>query len=225
MPDAKDIDPSVWPVFLERLTRFVDARVPSGGRDDVVGEILLKLIQHRQKLAATRNPFAWITRVAANAVADHHRRRASEQRAMVAYASDASLSDDLGEKQSDITSASDDLAGCVLPFIERLPRPYQDALTLVDIEGLPQVVNGMIAVSVFVFIRGWEEFVFVLVLSTQQTKWTMSLYTFFVVEDNTLGVDYGLVSAVAVFYILPSFVLYTLAQKYLMQMTVSGVKG
>jgi inositol-phosphate transport system permease protein len=90
---------------------------------------------------------------------------------------------------------------------------------------LPQVVNGMIAVSVFVFIRGWEEFVFVLVLSTQQTKWTMSLYTFFVVEDNTLGVDYGLVSAVAVFYILPSFVLYTLAQKYLMQMTVSGVKG
>jgi inositol-phosphate transport system permease protein len=90
---------------------------------------------------------------------------------------------------------------------------------------LPQVVNGMIAVSVFVFIRGWEEFIFVLVLSTQQAKWTMSLYTFFVVEENTLGVDYGLVSAVAVFYILPSFVLYTLAQKYLMQMTVSGVKG
>ncbi|MEZ5930868.1 MAG: carbohydrate ABC transporter permease [Alphaproteobacteria bacterium] len=90
---------------------------------------------------------------------------------------------------------------------------------------LPQVVNGMIAVSVFVFIRGWEEFVFVLVLSTQQAKWTMSLYTFFVVEENSLGVDYGLVSAVAVFYILPSFVLYTLAQKYLLQMTVSGVKG
>jgi inositol-phosphate transport system permease protein len=90
---------------------------------------------------------------------------------------------------------------------------------------LPQVVNGMIAVSVFVFIRGWEEFIFVLVLSTQQAKWTMSLYTYFVIEENTLGVDYGLVSAVAVFYILPSFLLYTLAQKYVMQMTVSGVKG
>jgi inositol-phosphate transport system permease protein len=90
---------------------------------------------------------------------------------------------------------------------------------------LPQVLNGMIAVSVFVFIRGWEEFVFVLVLSTKQAKWTMSLYTFYILEDNTLGVDYGLLSAVALFYIIPSFLLYTLAQKYLMQMTVSGVKG
>ena len=90
---------------------------------------------------------------------------------------------------------------------------------------LPQTVSGMIAVSVFVFIRGWEEFVFVLVLSTKQAKWTMSLYTFFVTEETNLGIDYGLVSAVAVFYILPSFLLYAFAQKYLMQMTLSGVKG
>ena len=90
---------------------------------------------------------------------------------------------------------------------------------------LPQTVSGMIAVSVFVFIRGWEEFVFVLVLSTKQAKWTMSLYTFYVIEENNLGIDYGLVSAVALFYILPSFFLYAFAQKYLMQMTLGGVKG
>lgn len=90
---------------------------------------------------------------------------------------------------------------------------------------LPQTFNGMIAVSVFVFIRGWEEFVFILVLSTKQAKWTMSLYTFFVFEENSLGIDFGLVSAVALFYILPSFVLYAFAQKYLMQMNLSGVKG
>ena len=90
---------------------------------------------------------------------------------------------------------------------------------------LPQVVNGMIAVGVFSFIRGWEEFVFVLVLSTKQASWTMSLYTFFVTEENSLGIDYGLVSAVALFYILPSFLLYAVAQKYLMQMSVGGVKG
>ena len=90
---------------------------------------------------------------------------------------------------------------------------------------LPQTISGMIAVSVFVFIRGWEEFVFVLVLSTKQAKWTMSLYTFYVIEENNLGIDYGLVSAVALFYILPSFILYAIAQKYLMQMTIGGVKG
>ena len=90
---------------------------------------------------------------------------------------------------------------------------------------LPQVKNGMIAVSVFVFIRGWEEFIFVLVLATKQAKWTMSLYMFFVTEETNLGIDFGLVSAVAFFYILPSFVLYTVAQKYLLQMNVGGVKG
>ena len=90
---------------------------------------------------------------------------------------------------------------------------------------LPQTISGMIAVSVFVFIRGWEEFVFVLVLSTKQAKWTMSLYTFYVIEENNLGIDYGLVSAVALFYIIPSFLLYAFAQKYLMQMTLGGVKG
>lgn len=91
---------------------------------------------------------------------------------------------------------------------------------------LPQVTNGMIAVSVFVFIRGWEEFVFVLVLSTSKpAKWTMSLYTFFVSEETNLGIDFGLVSAVGVFYIIPSFFLYVIAQKYLLQMNVGGVKG
>ena len=90
---------------------------------------------------------------------------------------------------------------------------------------LPQVSNGMIAVAVFVFIRGWEEFIFVLTLLSSNVRWTMSLYTFFVTEETNLGVDYGVVSAVAVFYIIPSFILYTLAQKYLLQMTFGGLKG
>ncbi len=90
---------------------------------------------------------------------------------------------------------------------------------------LPQVTNGMIAVSVFVFIRGWEEFIFVLTLLATNAKWTMSLYTYFVTEETNLGIDYGVVSAVAVFYIMPSFLLYTIAQKYLLQMSVGGIKG
>ena len=90
---------------------------------------------------------------------------------------------------------------------------------------LPQVSNGIIAVAVFVFIRGWEEFIFVLTLLSSNVRWTMSLYTFFVTEETNLGVDYGIVSAVGLFYIIPSFLLYTIAQKYLLQMTVGGLKG
>ena len=89
---------------------------------------------------------------------------------------------------------------------------------------LPQVTNGLIAISVFSFIRGWEEYIFVFTFLIDNVNWTMSLYMFFV-RDDILGIDFGLVSAVGVFYLAPSLVLYLVAQKYLAQMTIGGVKG
>ena len=52
----------------------------------------------------------------------------------------------------------------------------------------------------------------------------MSTYLYYVAED-VMGVDYGLVAAVSVFYIIPSLLLYLFCQKYLTQMTLGGVKG
>lgn len=139
LQDGTDIiDPPAWQAFLERLRRYVAERVPSASRDDVVGEIVLRLVQHREKLEASRNPFAWMTRVAANAVTDYHRRRASEQKAMAAYASDPSLSDRNMSANVDEDLPSADLAACVAPFIEQLPPRYRDALKLVEIEQLSQ---------------------------------------------------------------------------------------
>ena len=89
---------------------------------------------------------------------------------------------------------------------------------------LPQVTNGILAISVFTFIRGWEEYIFVFTFLIRNTNWTMSLYMFYV-RDDVMGVDYGVVSAVGVFYLVPSLLLYMAAQRYLLQMSISGVKG
>jgi len=89
---------------------------------------------------------------------------------------------------------------------------------------LPQVKVGMLAVGIFAFLRGWEEYVFVRTLLFDKQNWVMSLYLFYVAED-VMGVDYGVVTAVGVLYVLPSLVLYTLTQKYLTQMTIGGIKG
>ena len=89
---------------------------------------------------------------------------------------------------------------------------------------LPQVRNGILAISVFTFIRGWEEYIFVFTFLIRNTNWTMSLYMYFV-RDDVMGVDFGVVSAVGVFYLVPSLILYAAAQRYLMQMSVGGVKG
>lgn len=89
---------------------------------------------------------------------------------------------------------------------------------------LPQVKVGILAVAVFAFLRGWEEYVFTRTLLLEKTNWTMSLYLFWMRED-VMGTDYAMVSAMGVFYVLPSVVLYTLTQKYLTQMTIGGIKG
>jgi inositol-phosphate transport system permease protein len=89
---------------------------------------------------------------------------------------------------------------------------------------LPQVTTGMIAIGIFSFLRGWEEYVFVRTLLFDKANWTMSLYLFWMRED-VMGTDYAMVSAMGVFYVLPSVLLYTFTQKYLTQMTIGGIKG
>lgn len=89
---------------------------------------------------------------------------------------------------------------------------------------LPQVRAGLIAVATFTFLRGWEEYVFVQTLLIDKSRMTMSLYLFFVSHDN-MGVDYGMVAAVGVVYLLPVLILYIFTQKYITQMSFGGIKG
>ena len=130
-----DIDSPSWAEFLSRLRKYVGRRVDPGSRDDVVGDILLRLVQHQNKLVAVRDPMAWVTRVAANAVIDHFRRRASEQRAVTAYGIEAA---EIDVGISADSSPTDQIAACVAPLIESLPGPYREALELVEIGGLSQ---------------------------------------------------------------------------------------
>jgi inositol-phosphate transport system permease protein len=89
---------------------------------------------------------------------------------------------------------------------------------------LPQVRFGMLAVGIFAFLRGWEDYVFVRTLLIGKDNWVMSLYLFYVSQD-IMGVDYGIVTAVGLMYLLPALVLYIATQKYLTQMTFGGIKG
>lgn len=89
---------------------------------------------------------------------------------------------------------------------------------------LPQVRSGLIAVATFTFLKGWEEYVFVQTLLIDKSQMTMSLYLFFVAQDN-MGADYGMIAAVGVVYLLPVLILYTFTQKYITQMSFGGIKG
>lgn len=118
-----------------RLRAYLRRRVEPAAVGDLLGEVLLRMVQHRDDLAAAKNPWGWLYRVAANTVTDHYRRRAAERRALGRVEADPSVPapDTAGD-----AAAADELAGCLVPMIRTLPPRYADALLLTDIDGLTQ---------------------------------------------------------------------------------------
>jgi len=125
-----------WASFKSRLRTYVGSRVEPDSIDDVVGEILLKLVRHRDGVEAASNPLAYVLRVASNAIADFYRRGSAERRALADYESDTNVINDSIESPG--SGANVEFARCVAPFIENLPGKYRDALLLTEIDGLTQ---------------------------------------------------------------------------------------
>ena len=122
-----------WPAFESRLRAYVHARVDAAWADDVVSDIVLRLVQHRVELEGAQNPLAWMFRVATNGITDHYRRRSTELRMLNTVAAEQVV---LPASSKDSSSA--ELAQCLVPLIRKLPPRYSEALLLTDIEGLTQ---------------------------------------------------------------------------------------
>ena len=127
-----------WSDFQTRLRRYVGGRVDPSWVDDVTGDILLRLLRRQDSLAEARDPLAWTYRVAANVIADHHRRRSVELRALEHLGAEAAAPDPApGEK--DHEALRRELEACLLPFALELPPKYAEALLLTSFRGVSQV--------------------------------------------------------------------------------------
>jgi RNA polymerase sigma-70 factor (ECF subfamily) len=125
-----------WESFEARLRTYVGSRVESRWVDDVVGDILLKLVRHRDAVEAARNPLAFVLRVASNAIADHYRRKSVERQVLTDLERESK--DGAAAVAPPDDQAAAEMARCVAPFIENLPGKYREALQLTEIEGLAQ---------------------------------------------------------------------------------------
>ena len=127
-----------WSEFQSRLRRFVGGRVDPTWADDVTGDIVLRVLQRQDSLREARDPLAWTYRVAANVIADHHRRRSVEVRALERLAVEAEGSD-AAPKAKDREAVRRRLKECLLPFARELPPKYAEALLLTSFQGMSQV--------------------------------------------------------------------------------------
>jgi len=89
---------------------------------------------------------------------------------------------------------------------------------------LPLIRPGIAAISIFSFLAGWGEFIFLYTFIFSETHQTLSLYVKSIIGEFRFT-DYGVLSAVALWYIIPTIIFFIFTQKGLMRVTVGGIKG
>jgi len=137
-----------WNELAARLRPYIARRLASPGDvDDVLQDVLLRMHRGLSDLADEQRFGPWVYRIAHNAVVDHHRKR---ERHAVAPSDDAP-----GDAIHPVAAAREEidlgheLAQHLAFFIARLPSPYREAITLVELEGMSQVAAArMLGISV-----------------------------------------------------------------------------
>lgn len=89
---------------------------------------------------------------------------------------------------------------------------------------LPNIKPGIAALSIFSFLSGWSEFLLPYIFLTSFNNWTLSVLIKRLIGDFRF-VDYGLLTAVGLFYIIPVLFFFIFTQEYLLNIYTGGVKG
>ena len=120
----------VWSNFSQRLRSLIGAKVADpADADDILQEVFLKVHLRLDTLQDESRLAPWLYQITRHAITDYYRGR----RPMV------ELHEDLAETPAaDEDEAARQLAVGLREMIGALPQPYQEALTLTEIEGLSQ---------------------------------------------------------------------------------------
>ncbi len=89
---------------------------------------------------------------------------------------------------------------------------------------LPVVRPGIAAIAIFSFLAGWSEFLYLFTFIFDQKNYTLSLFVKQAIGDFKF-VDYGLLTASALFYMIPPLLFFIFTQKALLRVSFGGIKG
>jgi len=89
---------------------------------------------------------------------------------------------------------------------------------------MPLVKPGLLALGLIAFVSGWNEFLLPFVFMPSGTQATLSQAIRGMLGEGRF-VDYGILTAVGLYYVLPVMVLFLFAQEQLLKIYGGGVKG
>lgn len=120
---------AAWSELERRLRPFVARRVPPVDVDDVMQDVFVRMQRGLPALRDDARLTPWLFQIARSAVADHGRTRSRHPLPIDAP------DDPPAPPTDDDDAAARDLATCLVGFVARLPSPYREAVTLVELEG------------------------------------------------------------------------------------------
>jgi inositol-phosphate transport system permease protein len=86
----------------------------------------------------------------------------------------------------------------------------------------PLVIPGLLAISIFAFLAGWEDFIFAYILLPGETK-VMSVLLQGLMATEVM--DYGLLAAISLFYMMPAMIFFLIAQRALTKVAIASVRA
>lgn len=89
---------------------------------------------------------------------------------------------------------------------------------------MPIVRPGVVAIAIFAFLTGWSEFMIPYIFAPNSSHQTLSVFLNMLMSEADQA-NYGLVTAVGLFYVFPVLLFYVFTQKYLLNIFSGGVKG
>src|SRR6266511_3822123 len=89
---------------------------------------------------------------------------------------------------------------------------------------MPLVQPGLLALGLIAFVQGWNEFLLPFVFMPSGSQATLSQVVRGVLGEGRF-VDYGILTALGLYYVAPVLVLFLFAQEQLMKIYAWGVKG
>jgi RNA polymerase sigma-70 factor (ECF subfamily) len=119
-----------------QLRPFVARRVPPTDVDDVMQDVFVRVQRGLAALRDDERMTAWLFQIARSAIAEHGRARARHPLPHSATPAETPTDANATADDDRDREAATHLAGCIATFVARLPSPYREAVTLVELEGL-----------------------------------------------------------------------------------------
>ena len=125
---------TTWDELRSKLASYVRTKVDVDVSEDLVHDILLRVLLNEEALSNADNPLEWIYTIAKNKITDHYRKQSKIDVTNEVNGIETKITD--SENMPD--SVDNEFVKCLRPLTDRLEPKYKEALLLADFNEIKQ---------------------------------------------------------------------------------------